>query len=355
MEERESRRMKSDNILILVSTPLHLLGALILAKTTFKAQTCVLILIDQKDSRYYDALRASAQKSPFDAIYMTGIKPVGLFARLRNKRRNRDRLRAIIEKHPPRSVITGNDRKIEFDYAMHLARTYESDVTGGYLDDGLHSYIPQKLHWYQYTLFDTLLQKLFLGRKSPVPRLIGTCAAVQEAFLFRPDLAHEALHAKRLHRLDTEALSRSPLRELLRSMADRFTAKAQHYPTDATLLILPHPSVKREIPGYTRIIDTLFALSGPLLLKRHPRDSEGAEATRCQKKRDCHLLPSDVAMELLLFSLQPRKVYSIRSSALLTLSWLMPGSAIYNIRTDAEYDTLFARFGIDNIAIGEIT
>jgi hypothetical protein len=195
---------------------------------------------------------------------------------------------------------------------------------------------------------------VFLGRKTAIPRLLGTSKSVKDVFLFRPDLAHEALKKKHLYTLDTQTLTHPPLSTLLHNLAGLFSEKDVDYPPDATLLILPHPSVKKQIPGYEKIIDKLFALPGPLLLKLHPRDTQSAECTRCQKDPKCQLLPLEIAMELLLFTISPRKVYSMRSSALLTLSWLMPHAAFYNIRTGTLYDTLFAKFGIENIAPEEI-
>ncbi len=346
--------MKKSSVLLLASTPLHLLDALILATTTFQDNETIIVLLDQKDARYHDALQSYRQAHPatfpFDACYLLGLKPKKLWAKLRNKRQNHRLLAEIIARHKPHLIITGNDRKIEFDYAMDLASRERSNVTGGYMDDGLHSYIPQNLAWYQYTLFDTLLQRLFLGRKHAIPRLLGTSASVKTCYFYRPDLAHEALHRKQLEPLDAAALRRLPLHEILRNLSETLTKEAIPSRPDATLLILPHPSVKREIPGYQTIIDTLFALPNPLLLKCHPRDAESPEAKRCRNDAKCHLLPADVAMELLIFNITLRTVCGMRSSALLTLSWLLPDTTFYNLRTgDETYDRLFARFGIETI------
>ncbi len=346
--------MKKSSVLLLASTPLHLLDALILATTTFHDDETVLVLLDQKDARYHDALQSYRQarpdQFPFDACYLLGIKAKKLWAKLRNKRQNHRLLAEIIVRHKPQLIITGNDRKIEFDYAMDLAAREYSDVTGGYMDDGLHSYIPQRIAWYQYTLFDTLLQRLFLGRKHAIPRLLGTSASVKTCYLYCPELANDSLHQKRLEPLDATTLRHSPLHEILRYLSETLTKEAIPASPDATLLILPHPSVKKEIPGYETIIDTLFAHPNPLLLKCHPRDAESPEAKRCRNDAKCHLLPADIAMELLIFNITPRTVCGMRSSALLTLSWLLPDTTFYNLRTaDETYDRLFAKFGIETI------
>ena len=349
--------MKHDTVLILASTPLHLLDALILASSqASKTQHYHLVLVDQKRRNYYEALHALQGALPFESITLLHLKPRKLLAKIAAKRANYKLLEALTEEIRPDLVITGNDRKIEFDYAMRLARRYRPGVSGAYMDDGLHSYIPQPLKWYQYTPLDTWLQKLLLGRRTPIPRRLGESPLVDRLYLYRPDKACSYLRSKKALPLDSACLQSREMQSALQAIADRVIDIPFTVPKHAALLILPHPSVKKQIAHYSEIIDRCFTVLRPLLLKRHPRDTDTAERMRCEQMPDrgCVVLPSEAAMELLLFLVRPAKVYGLMSSALLTLSWIAPEIACSNIRTDTPYDRLFADEGIPNIDIEEI-
>jgi len=341
--------VKREQVLILASTPLHLLGAVVFASLYSEAFESTLVLLDQRDTTYYDALQQSLHASPFKALHMLHLKPQGLFRKIAARRANYSLLQKIVSANQPTMILTGNDRNIAFEYAMRIAAANGLSPEGAYLDDGLHSYLPQRLKWYQYTLLDRVLQRLVYGRKTPIPRQIGDHPWIEACYLFRPQSALGHLQKRPCFALESAILRSEATTRYLKRLTASLESDITLHKAPGRLLILPHPSVKKAIPHYRKIVEKLFDTPKPIYFKLHPRDDGRFEEALCSRHPKATLLPSRIAIELLLFGLSVEEVYGMQSTALLTLAWLDPKLRIYNIQKAATQIPIFEAEGITQL------
>ena len=106
--------------LYLCSTPLHILNAVAIASSR-PASEHHIWLIDQPvitDNPYYQLLM-SWNDSPFSSCRITLGRVRSLKQKLNNRHKVFAEIAKLVRQVRPDRVYTGNDRRIEFQYAMH--------------------------------------------------------------------------------------------------------------------------------------------------------------------------------------------------------------------------------------------
>jgi len=330
--------------LFLASTPFNVLTAAMVAFELPAGDRARLGLIDQTDAT--EAFRQALihwHSSPFSTIELLTRKAGG-----RGKRRQRlagfARIRETLTEFPPDQIYTGNDRRLEFQYAMAHSR-----ARGVYLDDGTYSYLGRPLHWLQDRVIDNLVKKLAYGWWWRQPPAIGASSWIDHCIVAFPDSVIPALRQKHCHPLPAN-LQRPEFRELARlCLGDQ--------PVDLStldgLLLLPHSSVLSENqPALGRWLDQCGV---DIAYKHHPRTDTTLQTAG--RARDLwHLperarpLPAAAPMEILLPLLpQNCKICGDVSTALLTAKWLRPElnvTAVVRKDTTMEWKALLTVLGI---------
>ncbi|HXH00719.1 MAG TPA: hypothetical protein VNI56_00805, partial [Xanthomonadaceae bacterium] len=132
------------------------------------------------------------------------------FRRIRIKRGLRAEtlatLRALDADYAPQSVWVGNDRKVETQYALHLASTRMGAAVGRYLDDGLYTYLGDVRQRPLVRRIDWLVKRLTYGAWWQRAEQAGTTSWIGQAWLAYPDLAPAAYAGKQRHALPREWL-----------------------------------------------------------------------------------------------------------------------------------------------------
>lgn len=330
------------NHLFLASTPFNALTASMIALSLPATDRCWLWLIDQQEgNRFPDYLQRWAD-SPF-----AGIQLISRRVRGKDKYATRQQtLTTIREQLPtirPDRIYTGNDRRIEFQYSMHLARQ-SAAVSGIYVDDGSYSYIGRKTSWLFDQVFDNAIKKLAYGFWWKQPPTIGASDWIDESWLAFPDAALTALRRKPIHELPHN-LDKPEFQSLA---ATGLPDGRIRLASAAAVILLPHSSVATG--DETReMLDWLKQRKGqrPLAYKRHPRSPDSPIPGLPGNSIE---IPSSLPMEILLPLLPERcLIAGTMSTALLTAAWLRPDLEVFaslNQNADPAWVKLLQRSGV---------
>ena len=264
----------------------------------------------------------------------------------KNKRRTRKasfkELERIVVQLRPNEIITGNDRRIEFQFAMNSARKkVELNVVGSYLDDGTGSYI----NGYDYNIkkrisdkyIDTPVKKLAYGSWYKRPLTFGASAWVDRCYLCYPELVLKELAFKECILLDHAWYSSPGALILLHKLIpllginDNVTSQG-----DSVLVVLPHSSIISELYGSLDkmkiMVESLISKYDSVYVKYHPREENDPLCVA----DSAILLPSSIPAEVYLCVMQFSKVIGDVSTALMSAVWLQPTCEVEYIETHAK-------------------
>lgn len=330
--------------LFLASTPFNVLTAAMVALELPSGDTAELGLIDQTDTTaaFRQALQ-DWQSSPFTRTDVLSGKTTGPDKR-RQRQQSFDRIRQRLNELQPDWIYTGNDRRIEFQFAMA-----HSSARGVYLDDGTYSYLGRKTHWLKDRVLDNLVKKLAYGWWWTQPPAIGASAWIDHSVLAFPESALPALKKRPCQPLP-DNLQRPEFAELARVCLGQTDVAIDQL---QGLLLLPHSSV---ISQHQRALGEWLDRCGDVIgYKHHPR-TEQALTGSAQMTSLWHLppravaVPASVPMEILLPLLsQHCKIAGDVSTALLTAKWLRPElevNALISQDTSVEWTSLLQQLGI---------
>lgn len=307
--------------LFLASTPFNMLTAAMMALELPEGDESVLGLIDQPvTERPFVTVLKQWPQSPFRQTQVLSYQAQG-----KQKRSIRHqgfaRIDALLQQLKPTRIYTGNDRRIEFQYAMHRC----SNAYGVYLDDGTYSYLGRKTHWLKDHLIDNWFKKISYGRWWKQPPTVGGSDWIHQAVVAFPDAVTEGLTKKQLSSLPHN-LERPEFRQLAQlaiTNSDITEVQLQHI--DA-LLLLPHESVVSQ-QTQKKLITWLAENNGTTAFKHHPRSQlpEGGDSSTWGLPDDAIQVPAGLPMEMLLPLLGKHcHLAGDVSTALLTAKWLRP-------------------------------
>jgi hypothetical protein len=336
--------------LFLANTPLIALEAAGLARR--RGERAQLVLSADFDlAAQLAALLRRWRDNPFEAIHLLpgrqtehergarhdrrGVR--GLLHRVRVKRALRRQTLAALARIDadflPESVWVGNDRKVETQYALHLASRRTGTRAGHYLDDGLHTYLgrPRVRPWARRK--DWLVKRLTYGHWWHNTAQSGTTPWIGTQWLAFPAEGRDQDPARTREALRPDWFANRPFLRLATLAAREFAVDRAGLRACTAVLVLPHSSTLRANPALVAALRELVAGAAAqgrrAAVKYHPREREPDPAGLLA----CALaLPGTMPMELLLPFLAPGAALAGEAStALLAARWLRPDLRVLDL------------------------
>lgn len=352
--------------LYLCSTPLHCLNAVAIASTQAQGDAH-LWLIDQPniiDNAYFTVL-SNWQQSPFSSVRISQghIKSTG--KKLAQRKQTFLALKTWIEQHKPTVIYTGNDRRIEFQYAMHCATHIGLNPIGIYMDEGTFTYVGRSASSsFSDRIVDNYLKKITYGFWWKNPPTIGGSDWITHAYVAFPELVHPLLQSKTLIPLQPLYHNNATLQSFSTELAHFFNAPIDVLTTLDCVLTLPHESIIADIPGYLDAMKTVVAKLQERGLhtgiKYHPRNSN-PDILDAKTLPGVELLPHQIPFEALL-PLLPKNVIIIGdvSSTLINSRWLKPEARLISIANPKvalydEFCDFFSAIDVSSCQIDQLT
>lgn len=351
--------------LFLASTPLHILNAVAIASNQPGTKSC-LWLIDQPvvDDNPYFAILSSWAESPFNEIRITQGHIRGLKKKLQHRRSVFREIAAWCSTHAPDVIYTGNDRRIEFQYAMHCSSKNGRRVSGVYMDEGTFTYVGRKASAsFSDQVVDNSLKKLTYGFWWKNPPTIGGSAWIDTVYAAFPTLVHPLLLKKRLIELQPLHYNNPVLTAFCAALGQFFGAPVSDIQQLDCVLTLPHESIIDRIPGYLGAIkSTVEVLQSQGIrtgVKYHPRNSN-PDILDAQNIPGFTLLPHRIPFEALLPLLRNDiLVIGDVSSTLINARWLKPDASLISVELEGlpqtdEFGMLFRDIGVNSIPVSSL-
>ena len=308
------------NHLFLASTPFNMLCSAMVAFELPATDNAILGLIDQPDiPRDFVKALMEWPDSPFNKVELLSNQAKGKAKRQIRRRgfANIDHLLAQFSAH---KVYTGNDRRIEFQYAMYKSRQAE----GCYLDDGTYSYIGRNTHWLKDKVLDNLIKKISYGWWWSQPSTIGASSWISTAVLAFPNAAIAPLKEKKVEQLP-QNLDRSEFKQLAGICIQDQMISADNLQEIEALLLLPHRSVCDD-STLNKLTYWLANQAAKMGFKHHPRTElkeQSGDKTDWGIPDSAIQVPAGIPMEILLPLLNSEcHLAGDVSTALLTAKWL---------------------------------
>lgn len=352
--------------LYLASTPLHILNAVAIAST--RSADAWLLLIDQQEveSNHYFRILSDMPDSPFAGQHIFPGRIKGHRAKLKSRRETFARIDDIVAQLAPEVIYTGNDRRIEFQYAMHSCQCQHGSIPRGvYMDEGTFTYVGRKDSTsFSDQYVDNLLKKLTYGLWWKNPVTIGGSAWISDVYAAFPELVHPLLQTKTLHPLQPLYNSNATVKSFCRQLASYFSAPANGIAELDCVLTLPHESIIERIPGYK---EAMFSVVGQLQsaglntgVKYHPRN-QNPDILNAESLPGFSLLPHRIPFEALLPLLRDDVIIvGDVSSTLINSRWLKPTAHLLSVANPEvplyeEFCALFHKLDVEVTDSSHIT
>lgn len=282
---------------------------------------------------------ATEKPHPFKSVSTLPNRESGL-----NKRAYRFKcfsiLKSIILKLHPIEICTGNDRRLEFQYAMQFARKENSDTIGSYIEDGTGTYIQQNefnlLKYIADRYIDTRLKKLAYGSWYSHPKQLGTSHWIDKSYLTFPEASPMETKKQPHEQLDAEQYKSQEALTILNTLSTSLGFEERKERKEITLLVLPHHSIIEVMYGSIKQfkieITSLLKQNNNIYVKYHPRDLNDPY----KLKGHCTILPTAVPAELYLATLNINHVIGDISTAMMSAKWIKPACKVQYIWTDSK-------------------
>lgn len=322
-----------DNYFYLCSSVRHVFLALGLANSSPNIRHHLLVINQKSVGPVVRSLLSDP--GPFSSVEVFEAGS-GAWGKLRSKRRCFSRLSELLDALRPVRVFGGNDRRVEFQYAMSQAVKANPDVVGAYLDDGTGSYINgiylRKWRTVVDMTADRLLKRIVYGSWYDKNRLLGGTRWVKECYLNFPDLAPLELKSrKKILPLDHEIFRADSFKKSLRPIVEAYRESksggfdfSSFHKTYDVFVVLPHSRLVKEYFGgfekYNEILEKYLGDFGSIAVKYHPRETD----FYFKSSASVTIFPASLPAELIFSLVQAGRVVGDASSALLSAVWLMP-------------------------------
>ncbi len=342
--------------LYLVSSPLHFLGATLIALENENTSNHLLFISrNAKIAEPYAAV-ARDYTDVFDDVRVLYEEKGGLDPKSRKPVLRH--LQNFASEYIEAVIHTGNDRRFEFQGLMHFLRALGNNRLATYIDDGAVSYVGHKsMGTLAHDYIDPFLKKLVYGRWWKQARTTGASAWIGDAYLAYPELAHELLKPKSLKQMPIRHMNSKRYAQINRDVLEKVCGDELSQLTGIdVVLVLPHESEYLQDDSFLVAAKSYMggsAGSSNLAVKLHPR-SENEDIVK-EHFPSATFVPSVLGVEMILSVLPDGcKFLGSVSSALVTARLLRPAASIVSISTGnmaAGYEELFSSLGIEMIAI----
>jgi hypothetical protein len=172
----------------LSSTILHLYVSSVLAAE--RGEEAHLVFIDQpadKDFPLYPLVKEWTE-SPFASARLYPGRFKGILNKLKQRKQLFSQLQQTITELRPANIFVGNDRRIEFQWSMHVAESIGCQPVGHYMDEGTYTYLGRKASSaFSDAVLDNWLKKLSYGFWWKNPPTIGGSDWISDVHAAFPD------------------------------------------------------------------------------------------------------------------------------------------------------------------------
>ncbi len=308
---------------------------------------------DERNPIYQASLKLL---EPFASVSCLPLRTSKFQQKNKNRKEAFKILRDTIKKLKPVEIATGNDRRLEFQYAMHYSRNVlKLGVKGAYLDNGTGSYISfQKLNMGKYLArkwIDVPIKKLVYGRWFTRMQRYGGSDWTDTCYLTHPEFAPARLMKKRCVEVEVGFYKTNRAQCLIRSIVTSLGwQEKKQLPGEKILLVLPRGTVIEEIYGSLEsaelIIKNITRNYGGVYVKYHPADQDDI----LNLKGVAEILPSPVPIEILFSVMSFDKVIGDTSTAILSAKWMLPKAEVSFFDMSSEHTevirSLFSKMNI---------
>ena len=318
--------------LFFISSPLHMLMAANLSLSEPERVHVAIMIAKQAAAQARHAAIAERFPELFNRVVMLPAP-----GRWRGTFRARGGIRILedlIADADAIRIFTGNDRRMEFQYAMHIATRRGRQVEGIYLDEGAVTYTGHKsMHRIQHRYIDPCFKKVCHGFWYRNAITTGASAWIETACVAFPDAVHPLLRGKRLKPIALAPFKTDALKALAAAMLDGHADYSELLGGIKFLLTLPHEGSYRRHPDRYRAIDRALGAAIPpatVAIKPHPRITDPGMVARMFP--GAVVLDHRVGMEAMLPLLNDTCIVAGDiSSTLLTTRWLRPDLTVVAI------------------------
>jgi len=312
-----------------------------------------------RDNPFEQILRLPGRHEEFRRI-AAAQRGLGAFARrLAAKRDIRRETMAILRKldasFEPDAVWVGNDKKVETQYALHLASRRTGTRAGRYLDDGLHTYLGRFRERPLVRRVDELVKRVGYGRWATRVPQIGTSPWIAEGWIAFPAEAVDQSPQRQRHALPREWFTGRDFRRLSVLAAREFGLEREALGGCSVVVLLPHSKLLRGNQDLLLLLRRLMAAADAcgrrVAIKYHPRERE-SDPFDLLGESSTLVLPKLLPMELMVPLLPPGGLLAGEATtAILAAHWLRPDLSVRDLGTGrGDYAerarALFARHGI---------
>ena len=350
--------------LFMASTPLHILNSVAIASRTPDSRSC-LWLIDQpkvEGNPYFDLIR-NWPDSPFSEVRISRGHIKGTKAKLANRKQIFAEISQWIEHYEPAQLLTGNDRRIEFQYAMHCATERRDNVQGIYMDEGTFTYVGREASSsFSDRIVDNWLKKLTYGFWWKNPATIGASDWITDAYAAFPELVHPLLARKKIHALQPAHRDNQTVRSFCSLLMEHFGADLQTISELGAVLTLPHESIISKLDGYRdamgSVVTELLSDGKKIGVKYHPRNTD-PDILQAEGRDSAYVIPHRIPFEAILPLLPPAAtIIGDLSSTLINGRWLRPDAQIISIKNPEatlakEFELFFSEIGVTSVTATE--
>lgn len=337
------------------STILHLYAAASIAAGR-KNEIAHLIFIDQPEDKEHPlfSIVNDWTSSPFQSVQLLPGRFKGLVNKLKKRKQLFKKLEEIVKSIKPSHIFIGNDRRIEFQYSMHIAETLNLQTKGHYMDEGTFTYVGRKASsHFSDAIVDNILKKISYGFWWKNPKTVGESSWIKDIHVAFPKLIDERLKKKSIFQLNHETFVSPEILKLSESILEFYHVDTNCLSTLDALFTLPHESLFSQNPEYRHTllqrINKMKADGLMVAAKYHPRNSDPDVLNLSDA--GVNLLPSGVSFEAIL-PLLPSTSHIIGdlSSTLLISRWLRPELKVTSIcsgQGDADFIKLFKALEVE--------
>ena len=344
------------------STPLHVFLSSAIALQNPEIDH-VLLLIDQpemENNLYFTAL-GQWQESPFLDVQIFEGRIKGVFKKIHSRKRIFQQIKALIAMYQPSCLLTGSDRRIEFQYAMSIAG---EAAKGIYIDEGTFTYVGREASSrIGDSLIDNIGKKLTYGFFWRNPPTIGGSSWIQDIYVAFPEYIHPLLANKRVLKIEQCWLERLELKVFSDKILSLQGYKPEHLTTLDALIVLPHESLMQSEQAkkdWRDALKKLLAKYDKLGVKYHPRDTHD-DLLMLGLEEKIIEVPRKVNFESLLPHLSSECVIiGDFSTVLINARWLKPELVIYAIKGEGspnveKFKRLYLQLQINLIGLDHLS
>lgn len=315
--------------LFLSLTPFHSFVSLGLMAGPFKDIARHLMLIDRRSTSRIDRVAMALKASEKPGVSVMEFPTVNKVDPWR-ARQLLDSISDFTRDLSPAVIAVGNDRCPEFYAAVRGCPS----ARRVYIDDGLHSYLPQ--HDVKPVFVEALskpIRRLRYGLSVERPSMLGGSRLVQDGYVLLPDWVHAGLREKSVVALRKEWFSDQWVRDISRQVAAATGLDILLGQSIDLLLLLPHPRLLKAYPALQRKIEDLAAAhvaqGKTVLVKAHPsRVQTPIEQQLRIAQGSVLVMPPELPVEVALPMLKNALVVGALTTALLSLAILGDGLVV---------------------------